>query len=194
MDTIKTTKFMNKVRNMNIMNVIRENINMMRTKKIMNTIIIKNITNKTKNTHTWKAQTWSKLTKKIKNRTMKKTWTRTTWTHSKPWKEYNEDQEYHDPNFGLVIKAKTCDKGSGQGKCSMNQTHSHKNTKCERMQEMETQHSKLEIHLRIDSTLLSGFPLKELRISNYLIILGQGLRDQTLPKLDLISTINFFKN
>jgi hypothetical protein len=45
---IKTTKFMN----MNIMNVIRDNINMMRTKKTMNTIMIKNIKNKTKNTHT----------------------------------------------------------------------------------------------------------------------------------------------
>ncbi len=64
--------------------------------------------------------------KRLKNRTMKKTWTWTTWTHSKPWKEYNENQEYCNPNLGLAIKAKACDKRSGQGKRSMNQTQSHK--------------------------------------------------------------------
>jgi hypothetical protein len=76
----------------------------------------------------------------------------------------------------------------------MNQTHSHKTQKCERMQETETQHSKLEIHLRIDSTFLSGFPLKELGISNYFIILEQGLGIKPCPNWTLFKPLNFFVN
>jgi hypothetical protein len=145
--------------------------------------MIKNIGNKTKNTNMIKTDQ-----NKIK---------------IGPWKKHEHGHtQNHEENImktknivtltlGLWSKLKHVTRELSKESVPWIKTLSQ-NTKCERMQKIESQHSKLEIHFKIGPTLLRGFPLKELGISNYFITLEEGLGIKPCPNWTLFKPLNFF--